>query len=549
MKDADKDTRATGDVGWLEKGRCSRSPFFRRASNKVDAEGRKQDAQGFGRSEGGTHNKRVFPVDATEFATAFGIGLLFALLRVEINAALLLSQSASVNPASAFAAEMAGLFSFCVTVVVCWFYSDRISLMLRRRFCIAGCAVLASLALVKYWVGAVGADSWLTLVLVEVADGVPYAIMLILWVAELWVLQRLAAARVLVFALFVSAAFSVIVSSIPSQLYRYSAMAVCLGLVGFSYLAASPHDGAREFVSREETRQNLRFDMRTSAALFVAAVAEGFCVRLVVGFGEASLFVIAAAFFLAAIIVGVAIAFWGDRGVLLGGVFRWMFPVLTACFILMPFADGVALGVCATVALAACFACLASLFVTTAQLKIRFEVQPIYVCSRVLLPWIWGALAGMALGFAAVLLSSYTEGVALMALSMLMAVLFSVAMAVAPYGIDMLTMPIEPHDEDGLAGGGAHGMHAWKTACSLIAREHGLTPREMDVFMLLAKGRNAKVIERELFISVYTIKGHNNSIYRKLGVRTQQELIDLVERYRHEIWAPSEGAGLGGDDG
>ena len=195
------------------------------------------------------------------------------------------------------------------------------------------------------------------------------------------------------------------------------------------------------------------------------------------------------------------------------------------------------------------FRSLASLFVTTAQLKIRFEVQPIYVCSRVLLPWIWGALAGMALGFAAVLLSSYTEGVALMALSMLMAVLFSVAMAVAPYGIDMLTMPIEPHDEDGLAGGGAHGMHAWKTACSLIAREHGLTPREMDVFMLLAKGRNAKVIERELFISVYTIKGHNNSIYRKLGVRTQQELIDLVERYRHEIWAPSEGAGLGGDDG
>ena len=113
----------------------------------------------------------------------------------------------------------------------------------------------------------------------------------------------------------------------------------------------------------------------------------------------------------------------------------------------------------------------------------------------------------------------------------------------------MLTMPIEPDNEADESEDEARDLHAWKTACDKIAKEYGLTPREIDVFMLLAKGRNAKVIERELFISVYTIKGHNNNIYRKLGVKSQQELIDMVESYRREIWKPKSDSDQGGGHG
>ncbi|MDR2109563.1 MAG: helix-turn-helix transcriptional regulator [Coriobacteriales bacterium] len=70
---------------------------------------------------------------------------------------------------------------------------------------------------------------------------------------------------------------------------------------------------------------------------------------------------------------------------------------------------------------------------------------------------------------------------------------------------------------------------AWRNRCLYIVKKHGLSPREAEVFLLLAKGRNAEHIHNELFISIYTAKTHGYRIYRKLGVNSQQELIDLVD--------------------
>ena len=69
----------------------------------------------------------------------------------------------------------------------------------------------------------------------------------------------------------------------------------------------------------------------------------------------------------------------------------------------------------------------------------------------------------------------------------------------------------------------------WRDACEDVARQGRLTPRETEVFMLMAKGRNAAVIEKELYISGHTVKTHTLSIYRKLDVHSVQQIIDLVE--------------------
>lgn len=61
-----------------------------------------------------------------------------------------------------------------------------------------------------------------------------------------------------------------------------------------------------------------------------------------------------------------------------------------------------------------------------------------------------------------------------------------------------------------------------------LAREHGLSPRETEVFILLAQGRDRAFIQNELFISDATIKTHTQHIYTKLGVHSKQELISLV---------------------
>lgn len=63
-----------------------------------------------------------------------------------------------------------------------------------------------------------------------------------------------------------------------------------------------------------------------------------------------------------------------------------------------------------------------------------------------------------------------------------------------------------------------------------LAVECGLTDREREVFDLLAHGRNARFIQDALTVSYNTVKTHVSHVYTKLGVHTQQELIDLVEK-------------------
>lgn len=69
----------------------------------------------------------------------------------------------------------------------------------------------------------------------------------------------------------------------------------------------------------------------------------------------------------------------------------------------------------------------------------------------------------------------------------------------------------------------------FEKAGTRLARRCHLSPREMDVFFLLAKGRNKAYISDELVIGVETVKSHIKSIYRKIDVHSQQELIDLLE--------------------
>ena len=72
-------------------------------------------------------------------------------------------------------------------------------------------------------------------------------------------------------------------------------------------------------------------------------------------------------------------------------------------------------------------------------------------------------------------------------------------------------------------------------ACDLIAVEEFFTPREKDVFLLLAQGHNRLAVSQRLVVSENTVKTHMSNIYQKLGVHAQQELIDVVEARCKEL--------------
>lgn len=65
--------------------------------------------------------------------------------------------------------------------------------------------------------------------------------------------------------------------------------------------------------------------------------------------------------------------------------------------------------------------------------------------------------------------------------------------------------------------------------CNIVSKRFKLSPRESEVLVFLVKGRNAKHISEKLFISESTAKTHISNIYRKVGVHSQQELLDELD--------------------
>jgi DNA-binding CsgD family transcriptional regulator len=63
-----------------------------------------------------------------------------------------------------------------------------------------------------------------------------------------------------------------------------------------------------------------------------------------------------------------------------------------------------------------------------------------------------------------------------------------------------------------------------------LADARGLTPRECDVYLLLLKGGTAKTIAGELGVSPYTVQGHVQSLYGKLGVNKKEQAIEMFYR-------------------
>lgn len=67
------------------------------------------------------------------------------------------------------------------------------------------------------------------------------------------------------------------------------------------------------------------------------------------------------------------------------------------------------------------------------------------------------------------------------------------------------------------------------SAANKQGEQHGLAPREREIFAMLAKGRNGRCIMEHYVISRNTVKSHIKHIYSKLDAHSQQELIDMVE--------------------
>jgi DNA-binding CsgD family transcriptional regulator len=78
---------------------------------------------------------------------------------------------------------------------------------------------------------------------------------------------------------------------------------------------------------------------------------------------------------------------------------------------------------------------------------------------------------------------------------------------------------------------GAWQTVAWREVDGSADRYAALTPRQRQVFHLVAGGRTSSEIAGQLSISVKTVEAHRANLMRKLGVRNQIELVRYALRW------------------
>ena len=161
---------------------------------------------------------------------------------------------------------------------------------------------------------------------------------------------------------------------------------------------------------------------------------------------------------------------------------------------------------------------------------------------------------GVAMGVARVclavaLLSGYAAGVAgggpgdeaehtMRYLVIIVVVLYALCMALVFFSRDRKRRRAEEASADAPSEGavGADSVSVPETestldaCCASVAREGGLTEREAEILVYLARGRTKAYIADALFVTENTVRSHVRNIYSKLDVHTRQELLDLLER-------------------
>lgn len=70
----------------------------------------------------------------------------------------------------------------------------------------------------------------------------------------------------------------------------------------------------------------------------------------------------------------------------------------------------------------------------------------------------------------------------------------------------------------------------FREKCLAVASAHKLSPRETEIAMLIAQGRDSAHIQEKLFLSRSTVQTHRMHIYQKLDIHNRQELLDMIEQ-------------------
>lgn len=140
------------------------------------------------------------------------------------------------------------------------------------------------------------------------------------------------------------------------------------------------------------------------------------------------------------------------------------------------------------------------------------------------------ALASLAVGIVRADQGFYDDAMRAALVFLGVVVLVDLVFVFSERQISELLVPLDQQrrSQDTL-GAPARQPKQWVLTCEAIAEAQGLSEREREVFVALARGKTAQEIAERDVLSVYTVRAHIRSIYAKLDVHSKKELIRFIE--------------------
>lgn len=206
------------------------------------------------------------------------------------------------------------------------------------------------------------------------------------------------------------------------------------------------------------------------------------------------------------------------------GAFQMLFPVLIIALLPMSFLQGLPATICNLLV----FACFSIFEITgiymTLSLAERHKASRLHITCLLQACLFAGLLIGHIIGVVATS-SGVMDYPMLSGAALTLVVILAIMVTLFSIG------PIDPKNVNGRESAPPREREQghWKARCQTVAQTYGLSARETEVFMLLAKGRGIEHIQSKLCISSHTVKSHVYNIYRKMDINSREELLDAVE--------------------
>lgn len=423
-------------------------------------------------------------------------------------------------------------FGYVLTMMAIIAVSGRIdSVACRIPLCIASsittCAGTLVLA-VSYHVGYSG-PFWLAANVAAFVTGFGTALLSIAWGELFGSLGMDGTGRIVTISLFIGIVLNLCIIALPEAiripitvLLPAASMAMLRKSFGTRPDPVPEHDAPSEYDARP---------LPAKLIVNIGAIAITFGYLRGIGLTGEELRISPYVLFSGIAVVALVLAIYTNvmhRPMNVGHIYRAAMLVLIVSFVSIPYLMDSALVGMAAAAVTACYDCF-----DMVVWAIMANVAALASTSTVV-TFAWGRLSnhvgmliGVGLGF---LVSAWPAGVDTLQNLVSIAIVFILVLCifVSTREIAFFTTPLaivrrmSVLDEE------------FADACTSIACDYGLTPREREVFELLGRGRNAACIAEALIISDNTVKTHARHIYKKLGINSQQQLMDLIELYCSE---------------